>query len=257
MDGAVKRLHATALLLDVQDLHDGDRIVAFLTAEHGLKRGVARGARRKYSRYAGQLQPLARVGLTWFEKPGRDLVRIEDVAMERAPAALHHDLERILVGTYLAEHIAAFAQENQPAPHMLRLLESAVVALEAGIDPGLVARYVEVWVLRLGGIFPPPRQCPVCLGDFDGRGAVLPEGGDSLVCPDCARGQGGERIDVSVLHALLQVSRQSLSEISTTPPDACTLRALESLSASVRRYFLQHELRSYRVMQRTLAEVGR
>ena len=47
------------------DLQDRDRIVTFLTPEYGLKRGVARGARRKYSRYAGQLQLLAKVELTW------------------------------------------------------------------------------------------------------------------------------------------------------------------------------------------------
>ena len=46
---------AEAILLDVVDLHDRDRIVTFLTRERGKLRGVARGARRKYSRFAGQL----------------------------------------------------------------------------------------------------------------------------------------------------------------------------------------------------------
>ena len=31
---------AEGLLLDVVDLHDGDRIVTFLTREHGKKRGA-------------------------------------------------------------------------------------------------------------------------------------------------------------------------------------------------------------------------
>ena len=47
---------ADALILDVVDLHEKDRIVAFLTAEFGQKRGVARSARTKFSRFAGQLQ---------------------------------------------------------------------------------------------------------------------------------------------------------------------------------------------------------
>jgi len=50
-------LTAAALVLDVFDLHERDRIVAYLTAEHGQRRGVARGARTKFSRFAGQLQP--------------------------------------------------------------------------------------------------------------------------------------------------------------------------------------------------------
>ena len=47
----------------MEPLHDRDRIVTFLTREYGKKRGVARGARVKHSRFGGQLQPLANFGL--------------------------------------------------------------------------------------------------------------------------------------------------------------------------------------------------
>ncbi len=62
----MRTLSAVALILDVFDLHERDRIVTLLSAEYGVRRGVARGARTKYSRYAGQLQPLAKVDVTWF-----------------------------------------------------------------------------------------------------------------------------------------------------------------------------------------------
>src|ERR1700712_310114 len=48
---------AEALILDVTDLHDRDRIVTFLTREYGKKRGVARGARGKPRRFRGPLPP--------------------------------------------------------------------------------------------------------------------------------------------------------------------------------------------------------
>ena len=67
---------AEAILLDVIDLQEYDRIVEFLTVERGRKRGVAQGARRKHSRYAGQLQPLEKVRVTWISvrKEGDSLV---------------------------------------------------------------------------------------------------------------------------------------------------------------------------------------
>ena len=40
---------AEALILDVFDLHDRDRIVTFLTREQGKKKGVAQGAKTKHS----------------------------------------------------------------------------------------------------------------------------------------------------------------------------------------------------------------
>src|SRR3990172_2840396 len=91
-----------AILLDVVDLHDRDRIVTFLTREWGKKRGVARGARRRYSRFAGQLQPLAKVQVTWFEKEGRELGRITAADLKRPAHRLQGDLEGVLLGAYLA-----------------------------------------------------------------------------------------------------------------------------------------------------------
>ncbi|HXM70106.1 MAG TPA: DNA repair protein RecO, partial [Thermoanaerobaculia bacterium] len=107
-------LHTSeALLLDVRDLAERDRIVTFLTRERGKKSGVAQGARAPHSRFAGQLQPLAKVQITWFEKPGRDLVRISSVELVRPVHRLQADLEGILLGSYLADHMLEFAQEDE------------------------------------------------------------------------------------------------------------------------------------------------
>jgi hypothetical protein len=89
---AMRLLDDEALLLEVSDLQEGDRIVSFLTRHHGRKRGAARGARRRYSRFAGQLQPLAKVHVSWFEKEGSDLVRVRAVEMLRPPHRLAGDL---------------------------------------------------------------------------------------------------------------------------------------------------------------------
>ena len=142
---------ADALLLDVVDLHEYDRIVAFVTAERGLKRGVARGARRKYSRFGGQLQPLAKVRISWLEKEGRDLARISSVELERSASALQEDLEGLLLGSYLAEHVMEFTQENEASELPFRLLDSTLRHLAAGVDRHLATRFFEAWILRLAG----------------------------------------------------------------------------------------------------------
>ena len=102
---SMRILSGEAILLDAIDLHERDRVVTFLTAEWGRKRGVARGARAKYSRFAGQLQPLSKVAVRWFEKEGRDLVRIESVELIEPCRALLEDLDGILLASYLAEHL--------------------------------------------------------------------------------------------------------------------------------------------------------
>jgi len=243
---------AEALILDVTDLHDRDRIVTFLTREHGKTRGVAKGARVKHSRFGGQLQPLAKVVVTWFEKEGRDLVRISTVELVRTAHPIQTDLEGILLGSYLADHLLEFAQEGESADHFFRLLDSTIQALLEGVDRDLATRYFEAWVLRLAGVFPAPWDCPGCGGPFPPEGAILPRSGENLYCFECG-GVVGLRISPATLDFLRRIGREGVPAVAEHPPPPAVLRQVEELCAQVRRYFLQHELRSYGVIRQTLA----
>ena len=130
---------ADALLLDVFDLQEQDRIVTFLTAERGKKRGVARGARRKHSRFAGQLQPLARARVTWFERSSSELVRIRSLELTRPATFLQGELEAMLLGSYLADHMLEFAQENEASPDLFRLLDPRETA------PSITTAHSRYW----------------------------------------------------------------------------------------------------------------
>lgn len=259
---------AEAILLDVVDLHDRDRIVTFLTRERGKLRGVARGARRKYSRFAGQLQPLAKLQITWFEREGRDLVRISAAEVVALPTRLQGDLEGILLGSYLAEHLIELVQEDEPADLYFRLLDATLAALAAGLDRDLVTRWFEVWALHLAGVFPVPEACPACGRPFAAAGgAVLPASAEALVCRDCAGASepglstqafgapaaGARAVSPGVLDLLARFARQRPEELAAGPPPPADLRRIEEVVGQVRRAFLDHELKSYVVMQRTLS----
>jgi len=256
----MRSFQGDALILDVFDLHEKDRIITLLTRERGKKKGVARGARGKYSRFAGQLQPLAKVGVRWFEKEGRDLVRIGEVELVRPAHKLQQDLDGILLGSYLADQLVELVQEDEPGDLWFRLLDSTIDALLRGVDRDAAARYFEAWALRLSGIFPPPRECPVCERPFPREGAVLPRSEDHLVCADCAaRGLdggglagpgGGLPVGADVLELLLRVGQERLERFAARPPAGDTLRRAERLAAEVRRRFLGRELKSYRVIER-------
>ncbi len=242
---------ADALLLDVFDLQEHDRIVTFLTAERGKKRGVARGARRKHSRFAGQLQPLARARVTWFEPPRSELVRIRSLELTRPATFLQGDLEGLLLGAYLADHMLEFAQENEASHELFRLLDTTLEALAAGADRDLATRYYELWVLRLAGVFPAASECLECSRDL-AAGAVLPPGGEGLVCGRCGGGRGLE-IGGGAVELLRRSARENLVALGARPPAKSVLAEVGELSARLRRSFLQHELKSARVIRETLA----
>ena len=253
----MKRRSGEALLLQTIDLHERDRIVVFLSRDWGLKRGAARSARARFSRFGGELQQLAKVHLSWFEKPDRDLVRLGDAEMIRSPGALHNDLEGILVSSYLAEHMQVFAQEHEPDNHLYRLLDSTVQALIAGCDRSLAARYLECWALRLSGVFPAPRHCPSC-GAALGDEAVLAVDAAGLLCPACGAGAGANRrVSEPALSFLRRIGAADLPGLQENGGvEEATLKSVEAIAREVRRAFLGKELRSYGVMQRTLRDVA-
>jgi DNA repair protein RecO (recombination protein O) len=247
----VRFKQAEAILLSVQDLQEADRVVEFLTREEGKRRGVARGAKRRYSRFAGELQPLAKARIGWHEKEGRELVRIGSVELIRPARTLSSDLDGILLGAAIAEQMAVFAQEGEPAEVAFRLLDSTIEALEGGVDRRLAARYYESWLLRLAGVFPAPVECPECGRDLAEVGAALAASGEAILCRDDAgRGGGALRISAEALAFWRRIGRENLARLATSPPSPAVLDEVEAVAGRIRRHFLQHELKSLTVMER-------
>jgi DNA repair protein RecO (recombination protein O) len=248
----VRPFSAEAILLEVSDLQEADRVVVFLTQEHGKKRGAARGAKRKYSRFAGQLQPLAKVKIGWFEKEGRELVRISSVELVRAPKRLSQDLEGLLLAAYLGESTATFAPEGEPADHTFRLLDSVLEALEAGAAQEPVVRYFESWLLRLAGIFPAPGECPNC-GRSLADGAALAASGEALLCRSCAgENRGAVPVSPAALEFWRRIRQENVVRMAARPPARETLAEIEEIAGRIRRHFLQGEIRSYQVAKQTM-----
>ena len=240
--------------MDVVDLHDYDRIVTFLTREWGKKRGVAKGARRKHSRFGGQLQPLGKARVEWMEKDNRDLVRISSVELQRTPRHLQEDLEGLLLSAYLADHIQEFVQENESSDLYFRLLDSTVQAVAEGVDRALATRYFEAWVLRLAGIFPAPERCPQCGRALEASGVSLLASGESLVCRSCAGTEARARsVSPEAVDFLRRIDGVKLVELDDVRPSVSTLDEVEQICTRVRRGFLQRELRSYQVIRETIS----
>jgi DNA repair protein RecO (recombination protein O) len=178
---------ADALILRTYKLGECDRIVVFLTRDRGKKRGVAKGARRPRSRYHGALEPMTRAGVAYYEREGRELVRLNFVEptcsplSSPSPDALGH------VG-YFAELIDEWAPEAHADERLYRLGSSVVDAIAAGAPVDALARYFEYWLLRLQGVYPSIRGCPQC-GAPLAAGASMPPHDTSFLCAGCAPGE--------------------------------------------------------------------
>src|SRR5918996_4290995 len=160
-----------ALVLRTYKLGETSKVVVPLTRERGKLRAVAKGARGARSRNQSALEPLSEVRATLYGRQGADLFRLGACELLRSafPAAAR-GLEESLALSYFAELLDAFSQEGEAEDAVYRLALAVLRAAEEGADTSGLARYLEAWLLKLHGIYPPLDRCAGC-------DAALEEGG--------------------------------------------------------------------------------
>jgi DNA repair protein RecO (recombination protein O) len=230
---------ADALILRTYKLGEADRIVVFLTRDRGKKRGVAKGARRSRSRFAGALEPMTEARVAYFEKERRELVGLNYAEPVRSPLVLLGlagagtvsgpatagycvreerdipDYSALGYVGYFAELIDEWAQDADADERLYRLGTSMLGALELGAPVEPLARYFEYWLLRLQGVYPETR------GTLSQRAM-----------------------------SFLTVSRTiSPDRIGDVPADRRTLKELEQLHRGLITMHLDKTLRSERVLR--------
>jgi DNA repair protein RecO (recombination protein O) len=237
-----------SFILATYALRETDRIVSFLTRDSGKKRGVARGARRPRSSFSGALEPMTEARIVYFEKEGRELVSLNAVDPIRPSFALSKDLDRALLLSALAESLETFVSESEPAEPFYRLARHAMDALFTGAPAELVAAYFDVWILKLSGLFPSPRECAGCGRGLDpGEALLFDEARPGFVGAECIRGEALR---------LSSDARATLAAFLSGPLDPAArpkgLNEIARVSRLARRHFLGHELKSQRVLSEVL-----
>ena len=242
-----------ALVLRTYKLGETSKLVVLLTRERGKVRAVARGARGVRPRYQSALEPLSEVRATLYGKQGADLLRLGGCELLRSafPAA-SRGLDESLAVSYFAELLDAFCPEGQAEDDVYRLALAVVAAASAeGSSIAVLSRYLEAWLLRLHGIYPPLDRCAGC-GCALVRGELRYHGGArGFVCGLCVAASG------PVLGAGTCVF---LADLFRTPPAAMPqalppeAEPLESFHQDLITHHLEHALRSHRVLREVARE---
>src|SRR5262245_31522752 len=174
------RAHSVdALVLRTYRYGEADRIVVFLTADAGKKRGVAKHATASRRRFGAALEPLTRGKATYVERERRELVRLDRIEPHVTPLAATAgrgpDEAAHVLGhaAYFAELLDEWAPEDAPNERLFRLGAATSEALATARSVDALARYFEYWLLRLEGVYPATDVCPRCGRRAFGDGGVL------------------------------------------------------------------------------------
>jgi DNA repair protein RecO (recombination protein O) len=242
----MKTERTEAIVLHTIAVRERDKMVVFLTPDHGKRKGWAYGARAIRSRFGAALEPLAKIHIGYSEREAEEVVRIESVDLIRSLFPAQQNLVSSVAATYIAELVDTFAQADDPAERIYRLLDHTTGALLEGAPALPVVTYAEIWMLRLAGIFPTTRDCIVC-GETLDRPLRFDTRAQGFVCANCATREAFV-LSNDVAAALDILFRLPVAELAARAFPSEVLMEIRSLAGTVRRNFLGHELRSFEVL---------
>jgi len=247
----VKLERSEAIVLHTYPARERDKMVVFLTPNHGKVKGFAYGARGIKSRFGAALEPLAKIKVGYASKEGDEVVRIESAELIRSLFPAQQNLITSVAATYIAETVDTFAPADDPAELIYRLLDRTTGALLDGMSPDNVVAYSEIWMLRLGGIFPSTKHCAEC-GSEIGRPLRFEARIPGFVCETCAT-RDAFIISNDVAEELEAIGRTPVESWAARPKARETVFEIRSLAGTIRRHFLGHELKSFEVLASVIA----
>jgi DNA repair protein RecO (recombination protein O) len=240
-----RRIYVTdAIVLSRFDLGEADRVLTLITPEYGKLKAIAKGVRRQKSRLGGSLEPFAELRVQLAR--GRTFDVVTQVTVGHAWLRLRDSLESAATAWYLAELADRSLEERHAAEPLYALLHRAYELLDAGMDPGRVARWYEMHLSDELGVRPELERCVECdrvleLGDTFRW--VPPLGG--VLCqrdPGPPATRTALSLDaLKLLRAYQRLDAEALSEINLA--DA-TEREVEAAMRAFVAHALERDARS-------------
>jgi len=174
-----RRVQSTqAIVIRLTRLTDTSLIVHWFSADHGLLKTVAKGARRPKSPFAGQLDLFFSGEITFQRARRGDLHALREVFISRWREGLRKNYTATLMAAYCGQLVEAAVEPEHPDPAMHDLLGRALDHIDA-TGPSLRAlRHFERELARQLGMDRHPQPAELTLRELLG---ALPASREALL----------------------------------------------------------------------------
>lgn len=223
------------VVLRTMRLGEADRIITFVTPEHGKVRAVAKGVRKTKSKLGGRLDLMTQVSIMCWR--GRELDVVTQAEIIDSFRPIREDLDKMPVAFTMLEAVDQVAVERQPMPELFRMLVGALTTL-AG-EGGAVLLGAFLWkLLALEGVGPVVDQCAAC-----GEPAELvafDEAVGGFLCRSCRSGHAVTPETVALVRHIMG----GRLRLALTEPASRATAEVERLATIATEYHLDRRLRS-------------
>ena len=117
---------SAAILTRLTKLTDTSLIVHWFTADAGLIKTVAKGARRAKSPFAGKLDLFFSAEINWSPSRSSDLHTLREVSPENCRPDIRKDYDCTLLAAYFCRLLENAVEKDHPEPELHDLLSRAL-----------------------------------------------------------------------------------------------------------------------------------
>jgi DNA repair protein RecO (recombination protein O) len=243
-----ERLYRTdAIVLQIRDLGEADRILVVFTPTRGKVSIIAKGARRTKSRLGPYLDHFSQVALHLSK--GRDLDVVTSAVTIRQHVNLSSDIDAFGHAAHCAELVRDLTEEHQEHPGVFELLASSLTLLDEGVNPWHVARHFELGLLVALGYRPELFHCLNCQRDLDPCPNVFSSRMGGMLCDDCNRmDPSGVLLSVNAQKYLRTLARSGLGAVVKLDPDTSERQQINQAMMAYLHHVGERDFTSLRVL---------
>ena len=184
-----------AIILHHTDYGEADRIVTFLTPDHGRLKGFARAARKSRKRFGAALEPFAEVQLHWSARSSGNLISLREAELVNLRSGLRRDLETLTLAGYGCELTEVLFDESGIDVEVFQLLRAFLDHLDSAGYSVEARLLLEIRMLSLAGYAPHLQHCADCFGPLPSGPVGFSAIADGSLCPVCDGGRSVLKID--------------------------------------------------------------
>lgn len=147
-----------AILLKRQELRETSLIVIAMTRDIGKVHGIVKGVRGGRAAVPCYLEPMTHQAVILYERKRSGLALMSSFDLIDAFDPIRRDFVRTAYAALCLDLVDAMTEIGDPHPEVFDLLLSVLQGMAAGADPKVAARFLELHLLQMGGVFPDSDQ---------------------------------------------------------------------------------------------------
>ena len=189
-----------AIVLQVKDHGDSDKIVTLYSLEHGKIVLIAKGAKRSKKRFVNKLEPFSLLAIHFAPSRHSSIMRLDQADLLAAFPRLRENYELYIAASLLCELVLHWTREHDSDEELFQLLRWALEGLAtAGGDGNRTIIFFHVRMLDILGYRPDLTGCLDCrtLG-ASGVSFHFSPLRNGLVCSRCADPAAGNYQPLSI-----------------------------------------------------------